>query len=107
MSSCAIPQKSPPCSIHVPLHEHETAGTDFSSWPQAVQNIHTRELDLWAMRNPDLDIVEQAHAIDPVRKICITQWHTAPRAPAPEAAPAPVVPRAPAPQPAAEQEATP
>jgi hypothetical protein len=72
-------KKSAPCSIHVPLHEHETAGADFSTWPQPVQNIHTRELDLWAMRNPDLDIIEQVHSIDPARKICITEFFHAPK----------------------------
>lgn len=71
--------KPTPCSIHVPLHEHETGGPEFSSWPQAVQNIHTRELDLWAHRNPDLDVTEQAHSIDVVRKVTVTEWQCAER----------------------------
>lgn len=62
------------CSIHVPLHEHETGKMDFSSWPQAVQNIHIRELELWAFRNPGKDIVDQTHSIDPGRKVTVTQW---------------------------------
>jgi hypothetical protein len=60
--------KPTPCSIHVPLHEHQTGGMDFSTWPQDVQNIHTREL------NPDLDIVKQVHSIDPVRRVTVTEW---------------------------------
>lgn len=72
-----------PCSIHVPLFENEKAEAEFSSWPQAVQNIHTRELDRWAHRNPDLDIIEQAHSIDPVRKITVTEFFHAPKSGAP------------------------
>jgi len=85
MTSCALPQpkKSAPCSIRVPLHEHETAKDDFASWPAPVQNLHTRELDLWAHRNPDLDIIEQSHSIDPARRITITEWHHAPKVIAP------------------------
>ena len=80
MTSCALPpKKSTPCSIHVPLYDNEVAGAEFSSWPQAVQNLHTRELDLWAHRNPELDIIEQAHSFDPVRKITVTEWHHAPK----------------------------
>lgn len=71
--------KPTPCSIHVPLHERETATDEFSSWPQAVQNLHTRELDLWSHRNPDLDITEQAHSIDVVRKVTVTEWWHAPK----------------------------
>lgn len=78
-ATCAIPKSRTPCSIHVPLHEHETASDDFASWPQPVQNIHTREIDRWAQRNPDLDIVEQSHSIDPGRKICVTEFHYAPK----------------------------
>lgn len=73
-------QKSPPCSIHVALHEHETGTDDFSSWPQVVQNIHTEQLDRWAHRNADLDIIGQTHSIDPARKVTVTEWHYAPRA---------------------------
>lgn len=69
-----------PCSIHVPLHEHEEGGEAFASWPQAVQNIHTRELDAWAKRNPELDITEQAHSIDVVRKVTVTEFQYAPKA---------------------------
>jgi hypothetical protein len=39
-----------------------------------VQNIHTRELDGWCKRNPDSDIVNQVHSIDPVRKVTVTEW---------------------------------
>jgi hypothetical protein len=82
MSSCPIPapKKSTPCSIHVPLYEHETGGDDFSSWPQAVQNIHTRELDLWAHRNPDMDVIEQTHSVDVVRRVTVTEWQYAAKA---------------------------
>lgn len=69
--------KPAPCSIHVPLHEHEAADADFASWPRPVQNIHTRELDLWAHRNPTLDITEQSHTIDPVRRITVTEFQYA------------------------------
>lgn len=62
------------CSIHVPLHEHETAEIDFSTWPQAVQNIHVRELELWAFRNPTMDIVDQKHSFDYARKVTCTEW---------------------------------
>lgn len=72
--------KPTPCSIHVPLYENETGDFAFASWPQAVQNIHTREIDLWCHRNPDMDITEQAHSIDPVRRITITEWQYAPKA---------------------------
>lgn len=78
--ACAIPKPRTPCSIHVPLHEHETAKDEFSSWPPAVQAIHTREIDLWCSRNPDLDLVEQSHSIDPVRKITVTEFHYADKA---------------------------
>jgi hypothetical protein len=82
MSSCAIPvpKKSPtPCSIHVPLFQNEAGAEDFASWPQAVQNLHTREIDRWCKRNPDLDIVEQNHSIDPGRRITVTEFFHAPK----------------------------
>lgn len=78
--ACSIPQKRTPCSIHVPLYEHETATDAFESWPQVVQNIHTREMDLWAHRNPNLDIVEQNHSIDAGRRVTVTEFHYAEKA---------------------------
>lgn len=76
----ASPQKSAAtCSIHVALHEHEKGDDAFSSWPQAVQNIHTEQLDRWSHRNPDLDIVDQTHSIDAGRKVTVTEWHYAPK----------------------------
>lgn len=77
MTSCQIKKPPTPCSIHVPLYEHESATDDFASWPQAVQNLHTRELDMWAHRNPDLDIIEQNHSIDPGRRVTVTEFHYA------------------------------
>lgn len=82
MTACQIQKSRRPCSIHVALHEHEAGSDDFSSWPQVVQNIHTRELDRWTQRNPDLDIVEQTHSIDVVRKVTVTEWHYAAKVPA-------------------------
>jgi hypothetical protein len=81
MSSCAIPQpkKSQPCSIHVPLFEGETGEQDFSTWPQAVQNLHTRELARWEARNPDLDVVDLTHSFDAGRRVCVTEFHYAAR----------------------------
>lgn len=67
------------CSIHVPLYEHEAGGETFSSWPQPVQNLHTREIDAWAFRNPDLDISEQSHSIDPVRRVTVTEFCPVPK----------------------------
>ncbi len=69
--------KPTPCSIHVPLYEHESGGDAFASWPQAVRNIHDRELAGWTARNPDLDIVETTHSIDVVRRVTVTEWHYA------------------------------
>lgn len=80
--TCAIPNTRTPCSIHVPLFKNETAGSDFSSWPQAVQNLHVRELNRWAERNPDLDIIEQTHLFIGASRICVTEFHHAPKEPA-------------------------
>jgi hypothetical protein len=74
MSADALPQPRPSllCSIHIPLHEHEQAGSDFSSWPQAVQNRTLHELAEWAKRHPTASIVEQKHSFDPGFRVCVT-----------------------------------
>lgn len=80
MSSCAIPKRPALCSIHVPLYEFETAAADFASWPRPVQLLHKQEFDAWCARNPTLEAGELLHTIDPVRKVCITQWDYSARA---------------------------
>jgi hypothetical protein len=75
--ACTVPPVRTPCSIHVPLFEGEKAEADFASWPQAVQNLHMRELNRWIDRNPDLDIIEQTHSFDFAQRICVTEFHYA------------------------------
>jgi hypothetical protein len=92
MSSCSLPSRrddqeiarGTPNSIHVPLFKEErlrdeAAPEVFSNWPQVVQNLHTRELNRWAERNPDLDIIEQTHSFDAGRRVTVTEWHFAER----------------------------
>lgn len=84
MSSCEIrPPRAPttPNSIHVPLFQNETGDGEFSTWPQAVQNLHLRELARWAERHPDMVITERTSSIDPVRRITITEFLEAPAPP--------------------------
>jgi hypothetical protein len=87
MSECILPQRRTPNSIHVSLFKgeslaDETRREDFAGWPQAVQNLIVRELDRWARRNPDKDIIEQNYLFDPGNRVCVMEFHYAVRAPA-------------------------
>lgn len=89
MSSCSITPEPPapkftgtPNSIHVPLYEHESGEADFSTWPQPVQNIMLRELDAWCARHADKEVAAQSYSIDPVRRVCVLEFHVGEKVPA-------------------------
>lgn len=83
MSSCSLKQRTPN-SIHVTLFKgesltDETHQDEFAAWPQAVQNLMVRELDRWAKRNPDKDVIEQAYSFDAGNRVCVMEFHYAAR----------------------------
>lgn len=51
------------------LHEHETAGLRFESWPAPVRERMERELDAWGKRNPGRILRVVASAVH--RRTCV------------------------------------
>lgn len=87
MTGCSLQPGRMPNSIHVSLFKgeslvDETNQDAFAGWPQAVQNLMTREIDRWAQRNPDKDIIEQTYLFDAANRVCVMEFHYAAKVPA-------------------------
>lgn len=87
MSGCSLQPSRTPNSIHVSLFKgeslaDETNQNDVAGWPQVVQNLMVRELDRWAQRNPDKDIIEQNYSFDAGNRVCVMEFHYAAKVPA-------------------------